>query len=92
MGVNDKSGVCAALVQRKKLGKAEICCIGDDLPDLPVFEQAASRLQCGCSLRDQSRSRFLNEKQGGKGAVREICEAILKSKGLCPILSAKTEN
>ncbi|MBP1738980.1 MAG: 3-deoxy-D-manno-octulosonate 8-phosphate phosphatase, YrbI family [Deltaproteobacteria bacterium] len=85
MGVKDKSGVCAALVQRKKLGKAEICCIGDDLPDLPLFEQAGIAIAVADAVSEiRAAAAFSTKSRGGKGAVREICEAILKSKGLWP--------
>jgi len=85
MGVKDKSGVCAALVQRKKLAKAEICCIGDDLPDLPLFEHAGIAIAVADAVPEiRAAAAFSTKRKGGKGAVREICEAILKSKGQWP--------
>lgn len=84
-GVRDKSLVCAALVQRKKLGKTEICCIGDDLPDLPLFEHAGIAVAVADAVPEIRAAAALTTKsKGGKGAVREICETILKSKGLWP--------
>ena len=84
-GVNDKSGVCADLIQRKNLDKAEICCIGDDLPDLPLFEQAGIAIAVADAVPEiQAAAAFSTKSVGGKGAVREICEAILKAKGLWP--------
>jgi 3-deoxy-D-manno-octulosonate 8-phosphate phosphatase (KDO 8-P phosphatase) len=84
-GIRDKSSVCAALVQRKKLGKMEICCIGDDLPDLPLFEHAGIAVAVADAVPEiRAAASFTTKSKGGKGAVREICEVILKSKGLWP--------
>jgi 3-deoxy-D-manno-octulosonate 8-phosphate phosphatase (KDO 8-P phosphatase) len=84
-GVKDKSGVCAALVQRKKLGREEICCIGDDLPDLPLFEHAGIPIAVADAVPEiKAAAAFSTKSRGGKGAVREICETILKAKGLWP--------
>jgi 3-deoxy-D-manno-octulosonate 8-phosphate phosphatase (KDO 8-P phosphatase) len=85
MGVKDKAGVCADLIQRKKLGKAEICCMGDDLPDLPLFEHAGIAIAVADAVPEiRVAAAFSAKNRGGKGAVREICEAILKAKGLWP--------
>jgi len=85
MGVKDKAGVCADLIQRKKLGKAEICCMGDDLPDLPLFERAGIAIAVADAVPEiRAAAAFSAKNRGGKGAVREICEAILKAKGLWP--------
>jgi 3-deoxy-D-manno-octulosonate 8-phosphate phosphatase (KDO 8-P phosphatase) len=57
--------------------------IGDDLPDLPMFH----RVGMGIAVSD-AHERVLQEAdlvthaKGGAGAVREICDAILKSKGI----------
>jgi 3-deoxy-D-manno-octulosonate 8-phosphate phosphatase (KDO 8-P phosphatase) len=57
--------------------------IGDDLPDLPMFH----RVGIGIAVSD-AHEQVLNEAdmvtsaKGGAGAVREVCDAILKSKGL----------
>jgi 3-deoxy-D-manno-octulosonate 8-phosphate phosphatase (KDO 8-P phosphatase) len=85
MGLKDKAGVCADLIQRKKLGKAEICCMGDDLPDLPLFEHAGIAIAVADAVPEiRAAAAFSAKNRGGKGAVREICEAILKAKGLWP--------
>ena len=85
LGVNNKTTVCADLIQRKRLAKSEICCMGDDLPDLPLFEQSGIAVAVADAVAEiRAAAAFSTKNRGGKGAARELCEAILKAKGLWP--------
>jgi 3-deoxy-D-manno-octulosonate 8-phosphate phosphatase (KDO 8-P phosphatase) len=85
LGVKDKAGVCAELIQRKRLVKSEVCCMGDDLPDLPLFEQSGTAVAVADAVPEiRAAAAFSTKSRGGKGAARELCEAILKAKGLWP--------
>ena len=85
LGVRNKTGVCADLIQRKRLAKAEICCMGDDLPDLPLFEQSGIAVAVADAVPEiRAAAAFSTKNKGGRGAVRELCETILKAKGLWP--------
>jgi 3-deoxy-D-manno-octulosonate 8-phosphate phosphatase (KDO 8-P phosphatase) len=69
----------------KKLGikDAEIAYMGDDIVDIPVMRRAA--LPIAVSDADSEAIRhalFITKTGGGKGAVREAAEFILKAKGL----------
>ena len=53
--------------------------MGDDLPDLPVLQ--AVGLPCAPGSVNESvieAALFVTTRSGGSGAVREICELILK--------------
>ena len=39
-GIKDKGVLCKELMKKKGLGKDQLCCMGDDLPDLPLFHLA----------------------------------------------------
>ena len=57
--------------------------MGDDLPDAPVMK----RVGCPIAVSDAHRevlpmATVVTNAKGGHGAVREICDAILKAKGL----------
>jgi 3-deoxy-D-manno-octulosonate 8-phosphate phosphatase (KDO 8-P phosphatase) len=57
--------------------------VGDDLPDLPVMQRVGLAVAVGDAheiIRDQAH--FITQAHGGKGAVREISETILKAQGL----------
>jgi 3-deoxy-D-manno-octulosonate 8-phosphate phosphatase (KDO 8-P phosphatase) len=85
LGAKNKARVCADLIQRKRLEKPEVCCMGDDLPDLPLFEQSGIAVAVADAVPEiRAAAAFSTKNKGGKGAARELCEAILKAKGLWP--------
>jgi 3-deoxy-D-manno-octulosonate 8-phosphate phosphatase (KDO 8-P phosphatase) len=60
----------------------EIAFVGDDLPDLPLLR----RVGFSIAVADAHETVIENvdmvtSKKGGDGAVREVCEAILKAQG-----------
>ena len=60
----------------------EIAYIGDDVIDLPVFVQVGFAAAVGdADFEIKKHAHFVAEKFGGKGAVREVIEFILKSQG-----------
>jgi 3-deoxy-D-manno-octulosonate 8-phosphate phosphatase (KDO 8-P phosphatase) len=61
----------------------EICFIGDDLIDMPVLKRAGF----SCSVNNghdaiQPYAHYRCKAKGGRGAVREVIDIILESKGL----------
>ena len=60
----------------------EICYVADDVIDLPVFVQVGFRAAVGDAAAEViERAHFVSNNFGGRGAVREIIEFILKAKG-----------
>ena len=60
----------------------EICYVADDVIDLPVFVQVGFRAAVGDASEEViTRAHFVAKNFGGRGAVREIIEFILKAKG-----------
>jgi YrbI family 3-deoxy-D-manno-octulosonate 8-phosphate phosphatase len=59
-----------------------VCFIGDDLPDLPAIR----RVGLGAAVADaapevRAAAQFVTNAAGGRGAVRELIETILKAQG-----------
>lgn len=80
--VTDKGTLCRQLINAKKLKKEEICCMGDDLPDLAMFNEVGLRIAVADASKELRESAdFITENRGGYGAVREACEWILKCQG-----------
>jgi 3-deoxy-D-manno-octulosonate 8-phosphate phosphatase (KDO 8-P phosphatase) len=85
-GVKDKETLCAQIMERKQVTKGEICCIGDDLPDLPLFRYAGLSVAVADAAPElQEAATLVTTKGGGQGAVREMCELILKAKKQWPL-------
>jgi 3-deoxy-D-manno-octulosonate 8-phosphate phosphatase (KDO 8-P phosphatase) len=84
-GVQDKDTLCARILEKKKIAKEKVCCIGDDLPDLPLFHYAGISVAVADAAPElQVAATVVTQKGGGRGAVREICELILKAKKQWP--------
>ncbi len=69
----------------KQLGvrDEQVCAIGDDLMELPLLRRAGLAVAVPNAVEEVKRaSAYVTRRFGGHGAVREVVELILKSKGL----------
>ena len=81
-GQMNKRDAYKKLKSQVNLTDDEICYVADDLIDLPVFVQVGFRAAVGDAAQDVvERAHFVANNFGGHGAVREVVEFILKSKG-----------
>jgi len=78
-GVRDKGARLEAMRRRLKLRRAEMASIGDDEPDIPMFE-ATGLSACPADAVPAVRraATVVLKSPGGHGAVRELIELILK--------------
>ncbi len=84
-GVENKESLVKKLMLQKKVDKEQVCCMGDDLPDLPMFNQVGVSIAVADACSElRTEADFVTRKRGGKGAVREVCELILKTQGKWP--------
>ena len=61
----------------------EICVIGDDIIDIPMLKEAGLPVAVGdASMEAKAAAQLITLKEGGRGAVREAIEYILKSQSL----------
>ena len=82
-GVKDKLKAYQVLKSLYRLEDKEIACIGDDLQDLPILKLAGLSIAVPNStsqVRDMAH--YITKRKGGEGAIREVCELILKAKDL----------
>ncbi|MDW7711138.1 MAG: phenylphosphate carboxylase subunit delta [Deferrisomatales bacterium] len=89
-GVKDKLPVVRAILARRGLTADRLGYVGDDVVDLPVLLQAALAV----SVPDapscvRERVHWVTERPGGRGAVREVCEALLRARGAWEGVTAK---
>ena len=60
----------------------EICCVGDDITELPLFRRCGFAVPVNDAVDElKGAAHFITEANGGHGAVRELCELILKTTG-----------
>ncbi len=80
-GITQKLDVLKDMCQRHQLSLTEVCFIGDDINDL----EALKAVGFACSVADGSEgprqaSHYVTTAKGGQGAVREVCDLILRAK------------
>jgi 3-deoxy-D-manno-octulosonate 8-phosphate phosphatase (KDO 8-P phosphatase) len=81
-GVTNKLACYAAIKRQRNLTDDQIAYVGDDLIDQPVLSQVG----LGISVADgwpelHAAVDYTTEAWGGKGAVREVAELLLKAQG-----------
>lgn len=80
--VKDKAAVFDRILDQSGVSSADIAFIGDDLPDLPLMKKVGLSIAVGDAHEMVIKhADMVTSATGGKGAVREVCEAILKAQG-----------
>lgn len=77
-GIHDKRATYAQLREQAGVDKDECAFVGDDVVDLPVM------VHCGLAVAvpqahwfTLQHADYVTQKEGGKGAVREVCDLIM---------------
>ena len=82
-GVRDKLPVVERLLANYNLAPEAVCYIGDDMGDLEIFGKVGLAVAVDDAILELKRQAdYVTQLGGGRGAVREVCELILKAKGL----------
>jgi len=77
-----KIKVYKQLLREFKLKDAQVCFIGDDIPDLEVLKRAGFSVAVPNAVDEVKREvDHVTKRKGGHGAVREVIELILKTQG-----------
>lgn len=80
--VHDKGAVFEKALRALKASDEEVCFVGDDLLDIPIMKRAGLAVAVPYSREEvKSQAHYITKTQGGRGAIREVIELILKSKG-----------
>ena len=81
----DKKVVFDEICRDSGISPNETLYIGDDLPDIPVIKSAGIGVAVQNARPEvKQAAHWVTENSGGKGAVREVAEAVLKAQGLWP--------
>ncbi len=78
-GVKPKTKVLEQILERHKVGLDEICYVGDDLVDIGMMQAVGLPAAVANASREVKKAAsYVTKKRGGRGAVRELAEVILK--------------
>lgn len=80
--VADKGVFVRNLIEERGLNPENILYMGDDMPDLPVFDI----VKLSCCPADavtelRNAAKYVSTKKGGEGCVRDVIEKVLKMRG-----------
>lgn len=76
----DKASVYGKILARTRLPDKNVAFVGDDLVDIPVLKKVGfSAAVPGAVPEVKEIVDYVTSKAGGEGAVREICELVLKA-------------
>ena len=83
IGSQDKLKDLTEILEKAKVSLEEIAYIGDDIPDIELMKTVG----LGIATADAAAevfpfAKYITTLKGGSGAVREVTDLILKSKGL----------
>jgi len=82
-GVKDKGALMDQILSKQGVEAHEVAFVGDDLPDISLMKKAG----VGIAVNDahemvKKHADIITSRNGGDGAVREVCEMILEAKNL----------
>ena len=83
-GIGSKITIYKQLLKSLKLNDSQVAYMGDDLPDLDLIKQAGfSIAPANAVYTIKQNADWVTEKNGGQGAVREVCDFILRIQKKC---------
>jgi 3-deoxy-D-manno-octulosonate 8-phosphate phosphatase (KDO 8-P phosphatase) len=81
-GFEDKLSAAQEIFASLQIQPREVCYIGDDLPDIPVLNQVGLSVTVNDSVDEvKAVCKWVLSSAGGRGALRELVERLLKAKG-----------
>ncbi len=85
MAVDDKLGCLNALLEKRQLTLAQAGYMGDDVVDLAILTACGFSATVADGHSDvRGKVDYVSRLGGGKGAVRDVCDLILRAKRYAP--------
>ena len=80
--LKEKETAFLAYTSLLKLNKEEILFMGDDIPDLILYDKVGiSSSPSDGAAENLQRAQFISSKKGGEGCVREVIEKVMRIQG-----------
>lgn len=91
-GALNKKEVFEKILGKHKLSADEVAYMGDDIVDIPVLKRVGFSVAVADALAVVKKSvDYVTKNRGGHGAVREVCEMILRAQGKWPDVAKRYE-
>lgn len=80
--ISPKTAVLGKILKKYKVNTEEVCFVGDDLVDLCLMKRVGLPIAVfNAAPEIKQPASYVTLKHGGRGAVREVAELILKAQG-----------
>jgi len=90
-GTENKRPAAESTLQSLGLDWSQAAAMGDDWPDLPVLTRCAfACAPANAQTEVLARAHYVTKRQGGDGAVRELCDLLLVASGRYATLLQET--
>ncbi|MGA7577947.1 MAG: KdsC family phosphatase [Desulfobaccales bacterium] len=84
-GLRDKVAVMRDLEANLKIAATQVAVVADDLVDLPIMARAGLAVAVADAVPEvAAAAHWITHWPGGCGAVREVCDLLLKAQGKWP--------
>ena len=81
-GAKDKLAPFLEILQQTGLAAEQVAYVGDDFPDLPVLKRVGFAATVADAIAEvKPHVHYITRAIGGRGAVREICDLLLRESG-----------
>jgi len=81
-GILNKVKILDKIIEMTGIQASEIAYMGDDLPDIPIMRGVGIPIAVADAHESVIETAcIVTSAKGGNGAIREVCEAILKAQG-----------
>ncbi len=89
-GVGNKIEAFEKILAEQKLSPKQVAYMGDDWLDLPLLSRVGLAVTVADAVAEvKAIAHYVTRREGGRGAVRELCELIIEAKGLREDLLAR---
>jgi len=77
-----KTGPYEEIVASEGVGDDAVCYVGDDVTDIPLLRRTGLAVAVADAVDEAKQyAHYVTQRAGGRGAVREVIEMILKAQG-----------
>ena len=84
-GATDKRGLLESLISRRGLSPSEVAYVGDDIGDLAAMQFVGVPIAVSDAVPIvKEAAAYVTRARPGHGAIREVCEAILRARRSTP--------
>ena len=91
-GIHQKVEVLESILSGRGFDPTDVAYIGDDVVDIPVLRRVGLAVAVADAVGEvRSLADYVTVSPGGQGAVREVCEQILKAQGKWAEAAARYE-